>query len=302
MKKYDWMHPSYRDLVIEELVEDQELRLQFLHTVGLEGLKLALSDRGGVNGERIHPLVIDEASKLVVKERILEIANSSEVYQAKPLLEILVNATKQSNKNSEWLHEILGDVFQILNKNWNRQVIWVATLETYCEASLLLRPLPPIPDLEPTWKSVVSDVHEALREDLILEPYPIQSWIEFIELVKQNEPRFLRQVNFPSLYLELTQKIHDQLEIELSTELLSPTKDEIRDEAERIYALADCATALGSLFGEFRLQFNKLSRLLREKYEELMNVLEPEEEDLDDESASLHADRDFDIDAVFVDL
>jgi len=302
MNKLDWMHPSYRDLVIEELIEDQELRLQFLHTAGLEGLKLALSDRSGTTGERIHALVIDETSKLVVKERVLEITNSSDIYQAKPLLELLANATKQSNNNLEWLYAILEEVFQILYYSWNGQVIWSTTLETYCEASLLLRPLPPIPDLEPTWKSLLSNVHEALREDLILEPYPIQSWIEFIELVKQNEPRFLRQVNFPSLYLELTQKIYDHLEIELSTELLSPTKDEIRDEAERIYALADCATALGSLFGEFRIQFNKVSRLLREKYEELMNVLEPEEEDLDDESASLHADRDFDIDALFVDL
>lgn len=304
MKKFDWMHPSYRDLVIEELIEDQELRLRFLSAVGLEGLKLALSDRGGTSEVRLQPLINNETSKSIIKSRILEIANKSFDYQDKHLLEILVNAFQPSNKNSEWLYATLRDVIRVLYNKWNGQEIWISSLEAYCEASVLLYPLPPMPDLEPTWKAVIFKVQEAIAEDSLLEPYPIQTWVDFINLIKQNEPRFLRQVGFPSRNLELVHKFLDQLELELDTELLAPTKDEIRSEAERIYNLADCAIALSSLVEELRIQFQKVSRLLRnEKYEELMEKLEPEEEeDREDDSTSLRADRDFDIDALFTDL
>ena len=46
-----WMHPSYRDLVIEELSRDAHLRRLFLTNCGVDGLKLAISEEGGERGE-----------------------------------------------------------------------------------------------------------------------------------------------------------------------------------------------------------------------------------------------------------
>src|SRR5207244_54097 len=51
-----WVHPSWRDLVIEELAADAEARRGFLRACGIDGLLLALSAGGGVAGEPRPPL------------------------------------------------------------------------------------------------------------------------------------------------------------------------------------------------------------------------------------------------------
>jgi hypothetical protein len=51
-----WIHPSYRDLVIEELSTDSALKHEFLENTNLDGIKLALSDTGGAGGARKFPL------------------------------------------------------------------------------------------------------------------------------------------------------------------------------------------------------------------------------------------------------
>ena len=53
----DWIHPSYRDLVIDELIENADLRNTFLRRASLEGVKLAVSDTGGQYGNRRLPFI-----------------------------------------------------------------------------------------------------------------------------------------------------------------------------------------------------------------------------------------------------
>jgi conflict system STAND superfamily ATPase len=52
-----WVHPSWRDLVIDELRRDAAARRQFLSRSGVDGVALALSQQGGVSGERTLPLL-----------------------------------------------------------------------------------------------------------------------------------------------------------------------------------------------------------------------------------------------------
>src|SRR5205814_10573774 len=51
------MHPSWRDLVIEQLVTDENAREHFLKNCGLPGFLLALSVAGGATGTRAMPLL-----------------------------------------------------------------------------------------------------------------------------------------------------------------------------------------------------------------------------------------------------
>lgn len=53
------MHPSWRDLVIDQLRGDPAGRRRFLAACGTDGLTLALSHAGGVAGERTLPLATD---------------------------------------------------------------------------------------------------------------------------------------------------------------------------------------------------------------------------------------------------
>jgi hypothetical protein len=53
-----WVHPSWRDLVIDELAADAAARRHFLERCSLDGLLLALSVGGGRDGERELPLLV----------------------------------------------------------------------------------------------------------------------------------------------------------------------------------------------------------------------------------------------------
>jgi hypothetical protein len=56
--RIDWMHPSYRDLVVDELVRTDSLRTKFLGSAGVEGIRLALSVSGGAQGSRRFPFIV----------------------------------------------------------------------------------------------------------------------------------------------------------------------------------------------------------------------------------------------------
>ena len=52
-----WVHPSWRDLVIEHLARSPERRRAFMNACGLPGIELALSIGGGPAGSRRLPFV-----------------------------------------------------------------------------------------------------------------------------------------------------------------------------------------------------------------------------------------------------
>ena len=55
--RVEWVHPSWRDLVIESLAADGEARRHFLPRCGVDGVAIALSWGGGASGERERPLL-----------------------------------------------------------------------------------------------------------------------------------------------------------------------------------------------------------------------------------------------------
>ncbi|HEY2317209.1 MAG TPA: hypothetical protein VGH67_02845 [Solirubrobacteraceae bacterium] len=65
-----WVHPTWRDLVIERLAGDAELRRHFLACCGPHGIVLALSTEGGAAGERALPLVVDDEDWDALGDRI----------------------------------------------------------------------------------------------------------------------------------------------------------------------------------------------------------------------------------------
>ena len=64
------MHPTWRDLVIERLAADAELRHRFLSRCGPHGIVLSLSTSGGAEGERRLPLICDDEDWDAVGDRI----------------------------------------------------------------------------------------------------------------------------------------------------------------------------------------------------------------------------------------
>jgi len=70
-----WVHPSWRDLVIDELRENPAARRRFLATCGIHGTMLALSSEGGVAGERVVPLLVADSDWDLLGDRLRELSH-----------------------------------------------------------------------------------------------------------------------------------------------------------------------------------------------------------------------------------
>ena len=86
----DWIHPSYRDLVIEELERDAPASGHFLQNCSWEGLQLTLSIAGGEKGQRRYPLMTSEGSWVILENRLNTLlAETSQPYQIREILQAL---------------------------------------------------------------------------------------------------------------------------------------------------------------------------------------------------------------------
>jgi hypothetical protein len=90
--KVSWVHPSWRDLVIDQLVLDRAARRRFLARAELDGVLLALAVGGGRAGERVFPLLVDDADWDLVGDRVAALARETDDHDALRLLGALETA------------------------------------------------------------------------------------------------------------------------------------------------------------------------------------------------------------------
>ena len=88
----NWIHPSYRDLVIDELMTDYDKQSAFLRNASSVGLGLALSEAGGAAGKRVLPFLGNNNSWLALESRALELVGSKNQNDIDRLLRLLSNA------------------------------------------------------------------------------------------------------------------------------------------------------------------------------------------------------------------
>ncbi len=73
-----WVHPSWRDLVIDELRDDADARRRFLSASAVDGVTLAVSRAGGIAGERTLPLMIADGDWDALGDRLHELRHELE--------------------------------------------------------------------------------------------------------------------------------------------------------------------------------------------------------------------------------
>jgi hypothetical protein len=69
-----WVHPSWRDLVIDYLAHHDAVRARYLRSSSIHGTLLALSAEGGADGERRLPLLRRDRDWDAVSDRVFELA------------------------------------------------------------------------------------------------------------------------------------------------------------------------------------------------------------------------------------
>jgi hypothetical protein len=94
-----WKHPSWRDLVIERLMELGDLRRRFLAGVGRAGFSLAISAAGGAVGERTRPLLQSTEDWKVLTQRSSELISRGGSLDISSMLGQLEEAVGQPDGN-----------------------------------------------------------------------------------------------------------------------------------------------------------------------------------------------------------
>jgi len=305
-----WMHPSYRDLIIDELISDDDLRKQFLKNMTVQGIKLTISDTGGQEGRRRLPLITDSKSWELLRSRCIQISASLDAREQENLLTAL-SAAIQSSKKAEEVRQlkiILQAVCDAIRDQWNstKVILDASALRSYCSASVLLSPLPPLPFLEPTWLAIYDEFQDDLdscKSGGKIDLYLLESWTDLLDVIRINEPRFLRQIGFPKKFNDQIGELLGLINTELSRETYDSNLDTLRNTSHRFESLKDSIEKFEHFDtdwnGDIEVILQDLNTAI-EKLEETANEREgPDDDDRDDYGSQSY---EFDIDGLFSDL
>ncbi len=223
-----WVHPSWRDLVIEELATDTDGRRAFLRDCSVEGFLLALSTGGGVTGERSLPLLIDDADWDLVADHaagflselddpaivrlLTALSEAHSVVSARQTAELVRRLTAisqapslASERQTAELEALAGSALEQLARRWNsaHRVIPVGILAVWFELASQLRQRLPEPELAPTWvehlpteRVDISDQSDLTRVD---------DWLALAALIRARAPQMLAAFGFPERQAQVLQ-------------------------------------------------------------------------------------------------
>jgi hypothetical protein len=301
-----WMHPSYRDLVIEELVEDASLREVFLRRMTVDGFKLALSEAGGATGERTFPFMVDPRSWELLQARLAEYVPTATVGEICEILEVLGAALEVTDETVAKPHltTCLKSVCALAKQSWDgaETVLTAHQLQAYSSATVRLTPIPPLPLLDASWSAADCLLSGEQNPQYELNADNLEEWSKFIDAVASAEPRVLAAKKFPQDYAgqidALLARVRD--DVESDTDVDSPA--EMRSEAARLVSLAETMVRfakLGSSEAEHSIDLSNRLHAKAEALEDRANQEDDPEPDPDNEE---HSGRGFDISGLFRDL
>lgn len=195
----DWVHPSWRDLVIDELHGDRDARRRFLRVCGPYGAGLVLSREGGRAGERALPLLVDDGDWDVFTDRVAELLRELEDRELARLLVACApgfDAGLDAARRAE-LRSLAEYVLSATRRAWDRQrrALPVFLVEAWYEANgSLPEPLDP-PQIGPTWAELhpaalaFGGDHAELRRT--------DEWLALAQALTVHDPDTARALGFP---------------------------------------------------------------------------------------------------------
>jgi hypothetical protein len=193
-----WVHPSWRDLVIDDLAADGERRLRFLRAAGIDGIELALSTAGGARGERSLPLVVDDADWDVLVTRVLELARELDSDATARLLYALAEAC--TGARGGWAGReaavVAREALAATAERLRDATVALALLEAWLEAAAAVPRAPEPPPLARAWVQLLplpsfETAAEVARAD---------DWLALAQVLRRHRPDDLRELGFPHRY------------------------------------------------------------------------------------------------------
>ncbi len=201
---YEWVHPSWRDVLVAHLMARPQDRARFLSAAGVEGLVLALSTEGGASGERARPLLRTPDDWSAATTRLDTCISDSNSTELTDLLAQVANLVRSDLTPDDLsAANYFARVFLTgVADRWNADshVLDQQTLRTFWNATLHVSPMVPSPQLDATLSTVLDPLEKA-NDGAVRMTHCLRS-LHFLELLQANEPRTLVKVDFPTAFQE----------------------------------------------------------------------------------------------------
>ena len=238
--RIDWVHPSWRDLVIEHLAKDSTARLRFLSRCSVHGAALALSVAGGRDGKRELPLMIDDADWDALTDRVYLLVPNLDASDLGALLSTIEQAIRRSdsNRHSTELLAVARSVLQRLVSIWDGAKVPVphsALVGWFALAGgLPPEPTPPSPpDLTRTWAELFPAVTPDLADCASTERFA--DWLALADLLREYQPAELERLHFDDTYETVDDLLTD---VERDADIIHPAAyDHVISALRRIQTL-----------------------------------------------------------------
>ncbi len=208
--KVDWVHPSWRDLVIDRLRHDQPARERFLERCTIEGVLLAISTAGGPTGSRTRALIIDDRDWDLVTDRVVRTLSKASDRDAIRLLDALAITEQQNESALSETCALAQAALEAAARHCDRQSrpIEVDLIRAWFALARELPKAPPPPRLDRTWTELLPSDAIDLRDPRDLDQ--ALAWLELIELLDQNDPDRLAGYGFPDHHQERIEAVLGQ--------------------------------------------------------------------------------------------
>ncbi len=223
-------------------------------------MSLALSVGGGSEGHRIFPFLLATEDKEIIESRIRQIVLNEPLQDLLHAMTIVFEAKSYCLENPntsqcDFIDDLFRTTIHLLQERWKntQEVITTELLGLYYKLVDLGESYFPSPPLEFTWRTIISEIEQALDE--AAKQYQVDESVELelgnlislIKLLETEEPRFLKFVDFPKCVVKLTNKffqlcLEDAQEIyEYSGETDDPFSayDEERQRYESLYEITE---------------------------------------------------------------
>jgi len=187
--RVDWVHPSWRDLVIEELASDADERRRFLSRCGVDGAAIALAYAGGAEGTRERPLLRDDADWDALGDGLHHLCAELDEAEAVRLLDVLAAAGEDAETRA--LAELV-----LRRLGWSGKAVSVDAIGAWAAVSKWLDPRPTPPAVAMTWLEL--EPHQVPETPEEIER--MADWLRLAELLTERAPELLDGLGFPERY------------------------------------------------------------------------------------------------------
>jgi hypothetical protein len=187
--RVDWVHPSWRDLVIESLASNPEERRRFLSRTGVDGAAVAFSTEGGRAGERRRPLLQDDADWDALGDGLHHLCAELDEADATRLLEVLGAAGNDAEVRA--MQELV-----LKRLGWGGEALGVDAIGAWVALASRLDPRPEAPAVAMTWLELEPGAAPQTPEEM----ERMADWLRLAEILDQHDPELLNGLGFPSRY------------------------------------------------------------------------------------------------------